>query len=124
VAPYGAAAEAALRAAGVLDAVRPRLVLGQSAQQAAQFAQSGSAQAALLPLSLALAPPLAEEGRFVAVPEHGHPSIKQAGVVLAGARDPALARAFTGWILGREGRALLRRSGYGLPGPERPAGGG
>jgi molybdate transport system substrate-binding protein len=122
VAPYGAAAEAALRAAGVLDAVRPRLVLGQSVQQAAQFAQSGNAQAALLPLSLALAPPLADEGRFVAVPERDHPPIEQGGVVLASARDPALARAFAEWIRGPDGRALLQRSGYALPVPARTAG--
>ena len=122
VSPYGVAAEAAMRSAGVHEAVQPKLVLGQSVQQAAQFAQSGNAQAALLPLSLALAPPLSKEGRFVAVPAGSHRPVEQAGVVLASSREPELARAFAAWLLGPEGRAVLARHGYALPAtPEPPA---
>jgi molybdate transport system substrate-binding protein len=117
VAPHGAAAEAALRSLGLLDAVRERLVLGQSAQQAAQFAQSGNAQAALLPLALALAPPLATEGRHVAIPSDAHPPIEQAGAVLRGPGDRAMARALAAFLLGPEGRAVLERHGYALPAP-------
>ena len=116
VAPYGAAAEAALRGAGLHDRVRQKLVLGQNVQQAAQFAESGNAQVALLPLSLAAAPPLAD-GRRVLVPLDAHPPIEQAGVVLAGARERALAHAFTAFLLGPDGRAVLERSGYALPSP-------
>lgn len=115
VAPYGAAAVEALRAAGVYDAVKEKLVLGQNIGQAAQFAQSGNAQAAFLPLSLAMAPPLSREGRSLAVPAGSHRPIVQAGAVLEGARDRALARAFADYLLGPEGRAALERNGYGLP---------
>jgi molybdate transport system substrate-binding protein len=114
-APYGVAAEEALRAAGVFEHVQPRLVLGQNAAQAAQFAHSGNAQAALLPLSLALAPPLAGDGRHVLVPASSHAPIVQAGVIPATARSPGLARAFADFLLGPEGGALLRRHGYGPP---------
>jgi molybdate transport system substrate-binding protein len=123
VAPYGAAAEAALKAAGVHDAVREKLVLGQSAQQAAQFAQTGSAEAGILPMSLARASPLAAEGRFVPVPPGDHPPIEQAGVVLKGARSAPAARALAAWLVGPRGRAVLERFGYGAPGAGGPGGG-
>jgi len=114
VAPFGRAAEAALRAAGVYDAVKDRLVLGISVAQAAQFATTGAADAALLPLSLTFEGPLAG-GRVYPVSAELHPRIEQAGVVLSRARDPALARAFLAFVAGEKGRAILAKYGYGLP---------
>lgn len=114
VAPYGRAAEAALRAAGVWEAVRPRLVLGQNVAQTAQFAASGAADAALVPLSLTRATEL-REGRAFPVPSSSHPPLEQAAVVLRGARAPALARDFLAFVTGPAGRAVLRRCGYDLP---------
>ena len=40
-APYGRAAEQALRASGLWETLRPRLVVGENVSQAAQFASSG-----------------------------------------------------------------------------------
>jgi molybdate transport system substrate-binding protein len=114
VAPYGRAATAALDAAGVLAAVEGRLVLGESVAQAAQFAATGAADAALLPASLARQPPLAGGAAFPVPPEL-HPPLEQSAVVLARAREPALARAFLDFVTGRKGREILRRHAYDLP---------
>ncbi len=114
VAPFGRAAEQALRAAGVHDAVRPKLVLGTSAAQAAQFATTGAADVALLPASLAVGAALAG-GTAWPVPAALSPGVEQSGVVLAASRDPALARAFLAFVTGEPGRAILARSGYGVP---------
>ena len=114
LAPYGRAAEAALRAAGVLAAVKGRLVLGESVAQAAQFAQSGAADAALVPRSLTFAPAL-RDGKILPVPEGSHPPLPQAALPLAGAREPGLARAFVAFVAGPQGRAVLGRWGYGPP---------
>jgi molybdate transport system substrate-binding protein len=114
LAPYGRAAEAALRSAGLLAAVKDRLVLGESVAQAAQFAQSGAADAAILPASVALAPPL-RGGKVFAIPPGAAPAQPQAALALAGARDPELARAFVQFLLGPKGRAVLARHGYGPP---------
>ena len=46
VAPYGQRAVEALTHAGLWDAVKPRLVMGENIAQAAQFATSGSTQGA------------------------------------------------------------------------------
>ena len=114
VAPFGRATEAALKEAGVHEAVKEKLVLGASVGQAAQFATTGAADVAFLPLSLTLGRELAG-GRIYAVPEALYPRIEQSGLVLAGASQPALARAFLAFITGEQGRAILARSGYGLP---------
>jgi molybdate transport system substrate-binding protein len=114
VAPYGRAALAALDAAGILPAIEDRLVLGESVAQAAQFAESGAADAALVPASLALTPALAG-GDVHPVPSGSHPPLEQSALVLAGARDPALARAFLAFVTGPAGRAILLRAGYALP---------
>jgi molybdate transport system substrate-binding protein len=115
VAPYGRAAREALERAGLLAALQPRLVTGQSVAQAAQFVESGSAQAGFLPLSLARAPPLAEKGHAWEVPANAHAPIEQAGVVLRAARQPALARELVAFLTGDAGREILARGGYGLP---------
>ena len=47
-APYGRAADAALRHFGIYDQVSSRLVLGENVSQAAQFVESGNAQAGLI----------------------------------------------------------------------------
>jgi molybdate transport system substrate-binding protein len=114
VAPFGRASEAALRAAGVEEAVKAKRVLGTSAAQAAQIATTGAADAALLPYSLALGEALAG-GRIYLVPEALYPRIEQSGLVLAASRAPALARAFLAFVAGPTGRAILARHGYGLP---------
>lgn len=115
VAPYGRAARSALERSGVLEAVEGKLVLGQNVSQAAQFVESGNAQAALLPLSLTRIPPLSRAGRAWVVPGDLHGRIEQAGVVLKGARQPELARALAAFLRGDACRAILQRHGYELP---------
>src|SRR5215813_13475098 len=53
-APYGRAAVAALHQAGIFDQVRPKFVYGENISQAAQFVESGNAEAGIIALSLAL----------------------------------------------------------------------
>jgi molybdate transport system substrate-binding protein len=114
VAPYGRAAEAALRAANLLDLLKDRLVLGQNVSQAAQFAQSGAADAAFIPRSLTFSPEL-RDGRVYTVPASSYPALQQSAVVLRAARSPALAKAFVEFVTGTKGRAILTQYGYTLP---------
>lgn len=114
VAPFGRAAEQALKAAGVYDAVRGKLVLGTSVAQAAQFATTGAAEAAFLPYSLTLGKELST-GKVVLVPETLYSRIEQSGVVLSSSKEAALARKLLAFITGEKGRAVLTRFGYGLP---------
>jgi molybdate transport system substrate-binding protein len=119
-APYGRAAEEALRNAGVYDAVKGRLVLGENISQAAQFVESGNADAGILALSLALSPALKEKGRFWRIPENLYAPIQQGVVLVRASPNPTGARAFLDYIESPATSALLERYGFALPGKENP----
>jgi molybdate transport system substrate-binding protein len=115
-APYGRAAEAALRHDGLWDAMRDRLVLGENVAQAAQFVTSGNADAGILPLSLALSPAMKDAGRYWEIPRDAYPKMEQGGLVLKWARDPGAARDLCAFVTGEKGWQILQRWGFALPG--------
>lgn len=115
VAPYGAAAVAALKTLGAYDAVSARLVLGENVAQAAQFVQSGAADAGVISLSLALAPKMKEAGRYWEVPLDAFPKLEQAGVICSGAANRAGAAQLREFLSSPAGRAVLKRFGFVLP---------
>jgi molybdate transport system substrate-binding protein len=115
-APYGRAAEAAMRKFGVYDQVQDRFVLGENIAQTAQFIQTGAADIGIIALALALAPALRQEGRHWEVPLDAYPQMNQGGVILPWAKDMAAARALRAFVLAPEGKAVLRRYGFFLPG--------
>lgn len=115
-APYGRAAEAALKHLGVYEQVQDRLVLGENIAQAAQFVESGAADVGIIALSLALSPALKEKGRYWTVPRDAYPPLEQGGVQLNWAKEPDAANTLRTFVIGDEGRAILRRHGFELPG--------
>jgi molybdate transport system substrate-binding protein len=114
-APYGRAAEAALKSQGLHEAVKDKLVFGENIAQTAQFVQSGSADVGLIALALALAPAMKDQGRYGEVPLEAYPRMEQGGAILKRARNLELARRLRDHLLGAEGRALLKRYGFFLP---------
>ena len=114
-APYGRAAVAALQAAGVYDRLRPKLVLGENVAQAMQFVQSGSAEAGLVALSLALAPAVRGKGRLFEIPASTYPRLEQGGTILKWAADVDAARALRGFLMSADGKAILKQGGFFLP---------
>jgi molybdate transport system substrate-binding protein len=112
-APYGRAAELAMRSLGVYDSVAGKLVLGENIAQTMQFVQSGAADAGIVALSLAIAPTVRGQGRYWEVPLDKYPRIEQGGVIL---KDSPEAREFREWLLAPGGRAILKRYGFFLPG--------
>ena len=115
-APYGKAAEAALKKFGVYDQTKGKLVLGENAAQTAQFAQTRSVDAAILPLSLASAPALTTDGRYWLIPMEAHPKLEQVGVRIKASTNPDAAKHFAEFLAGPDGRAILKRYGFILPG--------
>lgn len=109
-APYGRAAEAAMKSLGLYEQVKERLVLGENVAQTAQFAQSGAADVAIIPASLAMDPGM--QGRSWDVPLSAHPRMEQAGIILNGAQDPEAAKELRAYIMGPAGQAILKRHGY------------
>ena len=88
------------------------LVKGENVGQAAQFVQSGAADAGVIALSLALSPAMRGKGRYWEVPLDAYPPIEQGGMVLPWAKDPDAARAFRTFLLSDEGKAVLKKYGF------------
>jgi molybdate transport system substrate-binding protein len=113
-APYGRAAVAALRNAGIYEQVRAKLVYGENIAQAAQFVSSRNAQAGILALSLAISPPM-KDGKRWEIPANMHDPIEQGAVILKGAKDKPRARDFLAFLKSPPGRKILDSYGFLAP---------
>jgi molybdate transport system substrate-binding protein len=113
-APYGRAAEQALRAAGLWEAIRPRLVLGENVSQAAQFALAGGSQGGIIAYSLALAPAMRSRGSFALLPDSLHEPLRQRMVLTR--RAGPVAERFYAYVQTPPAREIMRRYGFVLPG--------
>ncbi len=115
VAPYGAAAEAALKKLGVYEAISSKIVLGENIAQTAQFVESGAADIGLVSLSLALSPKMKDAGRYWEVPGDAFPKLEQAGILCQGGANAAGAKQLREYLGTPPARAILRRYGFALP---------
>lgn len=112
VAPYGQAAVDSLKKLGIWHEIEPRVVYAQNVSQAKQYAATGNAEVAFIPLALVKP----GEGTYVEVGESLHRPIDQAlGVIQSSAKQEA-ARKFVSFVLSQEGQQLLKENGYSIPG--------
>jgi molybdate transport system substrate-binding protein len=110
-APYGRAAVAAMRKAGIYDQVKAKLVYGENISQAAQFVQSGNAQAGIIALSLSVSPAM-RDGKSWEIPADMHPAIEQGAVVLKNAKNRKDAQTFLEFVKSETGQAILAKHGF------------
>lgn len=113
-APYGRAAVAALRNAGLYERIRAKLIFGENVSQAAQFVQSGNAQAGIVAMSFAVSPAM-KAGKIWEVPTNSYPPIEQAAVILKGSQDKDAAKLFVDFVKSARGTEILLRNGFALP---------
>jgi molybdate transport system substrate-binding protein len=113
-APYGRAAVAALQKAGIYEPVKAKLVYGENISQAAQFVQSGNAQAGIVAMSLAVSPAMRDGERWE-IPAEMHPPIEQGAVILKDAQNKESARVFLEFVKKEAGRAILAKYGFAVP---------
>lgn len=113
-APYGQAAVAAMQKENVYDKVSDKLVLGENISQTASFVVSGSADAGIVALSLALSPNMKDHGRYIEIPADDYPPIQQACVVLRSSKNKDLARQFLAFIKTPAVSDLLKSYGFNV----------
>lgn len=111
-APYGDLAKQVLNRVGIWDLVDPYLVKGDNAAQTAQFALS-SADAGLIPYSIALIPTFAKRGEYVLVEKDYYKPLQHKMVLLKHSGD--VAKAFHQFLKGQRARLILASHGFGLP---------
>lgn len=115
VAPYGRAAVQTMQKLGVLTAVEPRVVQGESITQAHQFVSSGNAQLGFVALSQIWENGKLKPGSAWIVPEAMHDQLKQDAVLLSQAKDSVAARALLDYLKSDKAKKLIERYGYQLP---------
>ena len=97
-APYGQAAVAAMQNEKIYEQVKDKFVLGENISQTASFVVSGSADAGIVALSLALSPNMKDKGRYSEIPADEYPPIEQACVILGSSKNKETARQFLSFV--------------------------
>ena len=113
-APYGRAALAALKHAGLYERLADRLVLGENVSQAAQFAESGNAQAGFVALAHAMSPAIKNMGKFWMVPADYYPPLEQGVVIITRSQNKTEANAFLNYVKTKGASEVLRKYGFAL----------
>lgn len=113
-APYGVAAREALQSVGVWERVTSKLVFGENVRQTLQYAEAGNVDAAIVALSLSIQ----SKERWVLISEKLHKPLNQALAVIRTTQHEVEARRFANFINSPQGRTLMRKYGFILPGEE------
>jgi molybdate transport system substrate-binding protein len=111
-APYGRAAQEALERAGVWERVKPKLVYGENIRHALQFVETGAVEAGIVALSIADAPGIT----YSPIDPKLYAPLNQVAAVVKRSPHPDLGAAFIQFVNGAEGRPILKRYGFLLPG--------
>jgi molybdate transport system substrate-binding protein len=111
-APYGRAAQEALESAGVWEKVKPKLVYGENIRHTLQFIETGAVEAGIVALSVAGVPDV----RYVPIDPKLHKPLNQVAAVVKRSPHPDLGAAFIQFLNGPEGRPIMKRYGFLLPG--------
>ena len=111
-APYGRAAQQALESVGVWDRVKPKLVYGENIRHTLQFIETGAVEAGIVALSVAGVPAV----RYVPIDPKLHKPLNQVAAVVKRSARPDLGLAFIQFLNGPEGRPIMKRYGFLLPG--------
>jgi molybdate transport system substrate-binding protein len=114
--PVGQYTEESLRALGLWERLRPRLVLAENVRQALDYVARGEVDAGFVyATDLAVRRERVQEAFRPS--EDTYRPVTYPVAVVKDAREPALARAFVELLTGAEGRAVLGRLGFQPPPP-------
>jgi molybdate transport system substrate-binding protein len=111
VAPYGIAAIETLRALGVYETLKSKIVLGKSAAKAYQLVDAKKAEVGFVPWSHLLG---VSTGARWLVPERLYGPIRQDAVLLRKGENDEASKAFIEFLKGPEARAIIEKFGYSL----------
>lgn len=147
-APYGRAAVEALASLGIYETVKPKLVYGDNAAHAFQFAQSGAADIGMVPYSMVkgqavhgkttigsalllespptpVSAPTSPTGPTPPTtpptpPTPLHAPIIQGACILKGTQHGPAAKAFLAYLTTPDAQTILREYGFTTPSPSKP----
>lgn len=112
LAPYGAAAVETMTRLGLMAALEPKLVTGESIGQAFSFIYTGNAELGFVALSQVVEDGKIKSGSAWIVPENLHSPIRQDAVLLARGKDNKAAVALIAYLKTEKAKAVIRSFGY------------
>ena len=113
LAPYGQAGMEVLKARGLLEAIAPKLVTGESIAQTYQFVFTGNAELGFVALSQVVVPGKPVLGSYWLVPASLYGEIRQDAVLLkTGEKNPA-ATALLAYLKSDAAKGVIQAHGYG-----------
>ncbi len=115
VAPYGRAAVQTMQKLGVLSAIEPRVVQGESITQTHQFVTTGNAQLGFVALSQVWENNRIKSGSGWIVPEDMHEQLRQDIVLLNPGKESSAANALVNYLKSDKAKKIVERYGYKLP---------
>lgn len=115
LAPYGARAEEALRAANVFDAVQRKLVYGLDVAQAVQYVQAGNADVGIVAHSLLKSPELRLKQNHFLIPQELHRPLEMGILITKRASASNLAGSFVEYMLSKNVQETLKEFGFSSP---------
>jgi molybdate transport system substrate-binding protein len=113
LAPYGKAAVQFLKAEGLWDLAKDKLVYGDNIGVATTYVVTGGAELGFTALSLAKSPELAKETSFILLNPKLYEPIKQRMVLIKGA--PQEAKNVYQFMQSAQARTILSKYGYATP---------
>ncbi len=113
LAPYGKAAIDYLKAEGLWDLAKDKLVYGDNIGVATTYVLTGAADVGFTALSLARSPEVAKETRLVVINDKLYAPLLQRMVLMKGA--PTEAIELYRFMQGPQAKAILRQYGYTTP---------
>ena len=113
LAPYGKAAIDYLKAEGLWDLAKDKLVYGDNISVATMYVASGAADIGFTALSLALAPGIAKETQHLVLNPALYEPIQQRMVLMKNAPRDALA--LYQFMQSPKAKSILRSFGYAIP---------
>ena len=113
LAPYGRAAVQYLKAEGLWDLAKDKLVYADNIGAVTPYVASGAADIGFTAFSLAKSPELLKQTRYLVVDPKMYEPIKQRMVLIKGA--PQEAQNLYRFMQSPQARAILQRYGYSTP---------
>lgn len=110
-APYGRAAMAALTSLNLADALKSKFVTAENISQAAQFTETGNADAGLISLTSAKTGRLTSLGNYFVIPANLYPPIEQGAVIVTKTPQRERARKFLDFLLSPAIQQELAKAG-------------
>lgn len=111
-APYGTASKEALQSLGLWEGLKDKMVYCKDIQDVLALIKSGNVEAGFISLSVYKK----DQMNFMLIDDKLHKPLKQAMAVVKGTKNESISRDFIKFVNGKEGREIMKKYGFVLPG--------